>query len=88
MKLVDEHIAAFRTSALREFSAGPPWELTSSSVGIVERLLGRLGTDYAVRDNVARHLTSTIEEGAILKGPAIIGPKCFIGAGALVRGGC
>jgi len=88
MQLIDEHIAAFRTSTLKEFSAGPPWELTSSSAAIVERLLGRLGADYAVSGNVARHLTSTIEEGAILKGPAIIGPKCFIGAGTLVRGGC
>lgn len=88
MEFIDEHIAGFRNSALREFSGSPPWELTSSSVGIVERLLSRLGADYAVSGNIARHVTSTIEDGAILKGPAIIGPKCFVGTGTLVRGGC
>jgi len=88
MELIDEHIAAFRTSALQQFSNGAPWEMTSSSAAIVERLLVDLGTDYTLSGNVAWHLTSTIEVGAILKGPAIIGPKCFIGAGTLVRGGC
>jgi UDP-N-acetylglucosamine diphosphorylase / glucose-1-phosphate thymidylyltransferase / UDP-N-acetylgalactosamine diphosphorylase / glucosamine-1-phosphate N-acetyltransferase / galactosamine-1-phosphate N-acetyltransferase len=88
VELIDEHIAEFRNSALRDFSGSPPWELTSSSTAIVERLLGGLGVDYAVNGNVACHLTSTIEEGAILKGPAIVGPKCFIGSGTLVRGGC
>jgi len=88
VEFINQNIAGFRDSALREFSGSPPWTLTSSSVEIVERLLSRLGTDYAVSGNIARHITSTIEDGAILKGPAIIGPKCFIGAGTLVRGGC
>jgi NDP-sugar pyrophosphorylase family protein len=29
-----------------------------------------------------------MESGAVIKGPAIIGPGCFIAAGAYVRGGC
>ena len=29
-----------------------------------------------------------VEAGAIIKGPAIIGPDCFIAAGAYLRGGC
>lgn len=88
MRIIDEQIAGFRTSALGEFSDSAPWELTLGSIGVVERLLNRLGNGYAVSGSVAVHLSSTIEDGAIIKGPAIIGPDCFIAAGAYVRGGC
>jgi NDP-sugar pyrophosphorylase family protein len=88
MRVFDEHIASFHTSALGEFSDSPPWELTLNSTKVVGQLLNRLGDGYDVSRNIAVHLTSTIEEGAIIKGPAIIGPKCFIAAAAYVRGGC
>jgi NDP-sugar pyrophosphorylase family protein len=88
MHLLEEHIAGFRGSELGEFSGSMPWELTLGSVGIVERLLGGLRDGYAVTGGVATHLTSTIESGAVIKGPAIIGPDCFIAAGAYLRGGC
>lgn len=88
MNVMDEQIARFRSSALGEFSNSAPWELTLGSIGIVERLLNRLGQGYVVSGNVAVHDTATIEEGAIIKGPALIGPNCFIASGAYVRGGC
>jgi UDP-N-acetylglucosamine diphosphorylase / glucose-1-phosphate thymidylyltransferase / UDP-N-acetylgalactosamine diphosphorylase / glucosamine-1-phosphate N-acetyltransferase / galactosamine-1-phosphate N-acetyltransferase len=88
MRVFEEQIAGFRTSALGEFSDIPPWELTLNSTRVVARLLSRLGDAYAVSGDIAIHLTSTVEEGAIIKGPAIIGPKCFIAAGAYLRGGC
>jgi NDP-sugar pyrophosphorylase family protein len=88
MNLIDEHISGFRSSALGEFSGRMPWQLTCGAIGIVELLLGRLRDGYAVTDGVAVHLTSTIENGAVIKGPAIIGPDCFVAAGAYVRGGC
>lgn len=88
MRVFDGQIAGFHTSALGEFSGSPPWELTLNSTRVVERLLDRLGDGYAVSRNIAVHLTSTIEEGATIKGPAIIGPNCFIAAAAYVRGGC
>ena len=86
--MIEAHIAGFRSSALGEYSGSMPWELTSGSTGIVERLLQGLGEGYDVTDSVAIHGTSTIENGAVIKGPAIIGPDCFIAAGAYVRGGC
>ncbi len=88
MRVIDEQIAGFRTSPLGEFSDRPPWELTLNSTRVVELLLNRLGDGYAVSGNIAIHLTSTIEQGAVIKGPAIIGPKCFVAAGTYVRGGC
>ena len=88
MRVIDEQIAGFRASALGEFSDSAPWELTLRAAEIVERLLNRLGEGYTVSGNVAVHLTSTIEEGAIIKGSAIIGPGSFMAAGAYARGGC
>jgi NDP-sugar pyrophosphorylase family protein len=88
MQIIDEQIAGFRMSVLGEFSDSAPWELTLGAIGVVERLLNRLGDGYAVHANVAVHRSAAVEVGAIVKGPAIIGPGCFIAAGAYVRGGC
>jgi NDP-sugar pyrophosphorylase family protein len=48
----------------------------------------QLRDGYVMSENIAVHRSSTVETGAIVKGPAIIGPDCFIAAGAYVRGGC
>lgn len=37
--------------------------------------------------DVAWHHSATIEAEALIKGPAIIGPRCFVAAGSLLRGG-
>jgi NDP-sugar pyrophosphorylase family protein len=88
LSLIDEQIAGFRKSALKEFYDYAPWELTLNSNEIVERLLGRLGDGYDVRGDVAVHRASIVESGAILKGPLIVGSDCFVATGAYVRGGC
>jgi NDP-sugar pyrophosphorylase family protein len=88
MGLIAEHIAGFASSALSDLAESAPWELTFGSVAIVERLLGRLDDGYSLSGNVAVHHSTIVEAGAVLKGPAIIGPGCFIAAGAYLRGGC
>jgi hypothetical protein len=88
MRLFDEHIAEFRASALGEFADSAPWELTLNAATVMERLLNRLADGYAISGTVALHHTATVEDGAVVKGPAIIGPHSFIAAGAYVRGGC
>jgi UDP-N-acetylglucosamine diphosphorylase / glucose-1-phosphate thymidylyltransferase / UDP-N-acetylgalactosamine diphosphorylase / glucosamine-1-phosphate N-acetyltransferase / galactosamine-1-phosphate N-acetyltransferase len=88
MQALDEHIAGFRASPLREFADRAPWELTRDAVEIVEQLLRHLGEGYGATANVAVHRTAVIEEAAIVKGPAVIGPDCFIATGAYLRGGC
>jgi len=64
-----------------------PWEITANAPGIVADALGSLHEDFIISDGVAVHMTATVEPGAIVKGPAIIGPRCFIAASAYLRGG-
>ena len=81
-------ISGFGTSLLAPHVALLPWELTQNSTDIVSGLLEKLGDDYVRWDDIAVHPRCTIEDGAVLKGPAILGPDCFVAAGAYVRGGC
>ena len=42
---------------------------------------------YDIEDGVAIHRRATVEKGAVVKGPAIIGPGCFVAATAYLRDG-
>ncbi|MGE7413394.1 LpxA family transferase [Methylobacterium tarhaniae] len=85
--LLVRHIPAFPDSALADLAAEPPWALTAAAGDVVRRLLARLGADFTVADAVAVHRSARIEPGAVLKGPLIVGPRCFVGHGATLRGG-
>lgn len=85
---VGDYVEAAATSDLADFVTRAPWELTANAEAIVRRLIGALPPEYRLIDGVALHGSATIETGAILKGPAIIGPDCYIAANAYVRGGC
>ncbi|NWG92179.1 MAG: transferase [Parvularculaceae bacterium] len=63
-----------------------PWDVTSKSEAIVRNALGVLA-GYSVQDGVAIHRTATIEHGAVIKAPAIVGPRCLVAASAYLRGG-
>ena len=65
----------------------PPWRLISSIEPLIASRIPGLGRDYRIEGDIAVHETARIEEDAIVKGPAIIGPSCFIAATAYVRGG-
>jgi UDP-N-acetylglucosamine diphosphorylase / glucose-1-phosphate thymidylyltransferase / UDP-N-acetylgalactosamine diphosphorylase / glucosamine-1-phosphate N-acetyltransferase / galactosamine-1-phosphate N-acetyltransferase len=43
---------------------------------------------YEIHGDVAIHRTATVEDGAVIKGPVVIGPGAFVAAGAYVRDGC
>jgi len=62
--------------------------MTSDAIGIVNALIDDLPLEFHVEQGVATHPSSTIEPGAVLKGPIIVGPDCFVAAGAYLRGGC
>ena len=64
-----------------------PWQLTRGVCAIVAAHITELGTNYRVAGDIAVHATASIETGAIVKGPAIVGPRCFIAATAYLRGG-
>ncbi|UTP38464.1 hypothetical protein M9M90_14725 [Phenylobacterium sp. LH3H17] len=86
---IGNYIEDFAASPLSPWSSEPPWTLTSRSDSVVRTLLARLDlANYRIDGEVAAHHSATVEDGAILKGPAVIGPRCFIAAGAYVRGGC
>ena len=59
-----------------------PWHITSRAEDIVRNELGELAGYHRVLDGVAIHRTATVENAAVIKPPAIIGPNCFVAAGA------
>ena len=83
-----DYVASAAQSALASQLDQAPWALTSNAPDIVHALLVTCGDDYAIQGDIAIHASATIEPGAAIKGPAIIGPDCFIASTALVRGGC
>ena len=81
-------IVAFESSPLARWKSAHPWELTGQSEAVVRLLLGTLSAnDFRVTNEIAIHVTATVESGAILKGPLTVGPNCFVAAGAYHRGG-
>jgi NDP-sugar pyrophosphorylase family protein len=66
----------------------PPWRLTADAPAIIAAYLATLGRDYRLHDEgVAVHVTARIEDGAVIKGPAVIGARAFVAATAYLRGG-
>jgi UDP-N-acetylglucosamine diphosphorylase / glucose-1-phosphate thymidylyltransferase / UDP-N-acetylgalactosamine diphosphorylase / glucosamine-1-phosphate N-acetyltransferase / galactosamine-1-phosphate N-acetyltransferase len=88
MQFASDYILLFAKSPLVRLGKATPWELTSNSIEAVDRLLTDIGSDYQVVNNVAMHRTAIIEGQASIKGPVVIGPRCFIAATSLIRGGC
>lgn len=85
---VRDFVDGVDTTPLADLADRPPWRWTESADAIVRALISTCGADYAIGDGVAIHNTAFIEDGAALKPPLIIGPKCFISSTALLRGGC
>lgn len=88
MLRVADYIQAAATTPLADMLARPPWDWTQNAEAIVRRLMNQLGPEYRGIEGAAIHGSATIELGAIIKGPAIIGPECYIAANSLIRGGC
>jgi UDP-N-acetylglucosamine diphosphorylase / glucose-1-phosphate thymidylyltransferase / UDP-N-acetylgalactosamine diphosphorylase / glucosamine-1-phosphate N-acetyltransferase / galactosamine-1-phosphate N-acetyltransferase len=54
----------------------------------VRQLLASIDlTAFIVADEIAVHRSARVESGAVLKGPLILGPECFVASGAYLRGG-
>lgn len=83
-----DFIASFEVSPLAPWASLSPWELTAQSESVVQRLLVVLpAAEFNFAGDVAVHHTATVEAGAVLKGPLIVGPHCFVASGAYLRGG-
>jgi NDP-sugar pyrophosphorylase family protein len=85
---IGDYIESMDTSALSRWASLAPWELVTRASEIVREVLVTLGDEYEIRGDIALHKTVIVEEGAVLKGPLIIGPHCFVASGAYLRGGC
>ena len=82
-------VASFAASAIARWADLPPWEITQQSSAIVRTLLAERVLDEFILDgDIAVHRTASVETGAVLKGPLILGAGCFVAAGAYLRGGC
>jgi len=83
-----EFVSGLADSPLAAWATRAPWEITSQSEAIVRAALDALALeDYLVTGDVAVHRSAQVEGGAVLKGPLILGPQCFVAAGAYLRGG-
>nr|WP_315421644.1 LpxA family transferase [uncultured Pseudomonas sp.] len=84
-----DYIADISRSALAPWADLSPWALVTQAPAVVRQLLADLpADDYSVQGEIAIHRSATVEPGALLKPPLIIGADCFIASGALLRGGC
>lgn len=63
------------------------WRVTQDAEALIRAALESLREDYRREGGIACHRSASIESGAVLKAPAIVGPRCFIAAGAYLRGG-
>jgi len=88
MHFASDYIAAFAASPLIRFGKWTPWELTNNASEVLHQLLSYVDSSYHVAGAVAIHHTAIVEDRALIKGPAIVGPRCFIAANTLIRGGC
>ena len=64
-----------------------PWEVTKNLSKILRKKIITIDSEYSIRDEIAVHPSAQIEAGAVVKGPAIIGPECFVAGTAYLRGG-
>jgi len=72
---------------LGAYATFAPWEVTSQLEAIIGDAIAGLAPGYRVSGLQAVHQSATIEEGAKLKGPLIIGPQCLVACAAYLRGG-
>lgn len=84
--VVAEYVARWTTSPFADV-ADPPWRVIQDAEAHLSEAIAKLSADYEIADGVAIHHTAIVEPGAVVKGPAVIGPRCFVAATAYLRGG-
>ena len=84
--LISSFIEPWQTSRFADIQKAP-WDVVGNIEALLRQHIAILDSSYERVDEWAVHRTARIEAGAVIKGPAIIGPNCFIAAGAYLRGG-
>ena len=84
--LTSSFIEPWRTFSFADNDQAP-WHFIGNIEELLRQQIAGLDSSYQRVDGVAVHHSARIVAGAVVKGPAIIGPNCFIAAGAYLRGG-
>lgn len=84
----ESFIADFDKSALGLMADVEPWNLCQNAGKLVDRLIAEWGSANLNGERLWIDPDAKIEDGAIVKAPAFIGPGCFVASGAYLRGGC
>lgn len=88
MGILEQHVARFEGSPFASFASREAWGLVERLREIVHGLLDGLGSDFRIEGGIAVHRTATVEGGASLKPPVIVGPRCLVAQGSMIRDGC
>jgi NDP-sugar pyrophosphorylase family protein len=80
------HVAASPWAA---FADQPPWHITHDCEALTAVVADALAgvADWLVVERIAVHRSATVEAAAVIKPPAVIGPRCLVAHGAYLRGG-
>jgi UDP-N-acetylglucosamine diphosphorylase / glucose-1-phosphate thymidylyltransferase / UDP-N-acetylgalactosamine diphosphorylase / glucosamine-1-phosphate N-acetyltransferase / galactosamine-1-phosphate N-acetyltransferase len=83
-----DYIAECAASPLGAWADRAASELAAQCESVVRSMIEALSAaDYEITFGIAVHRSATVESGAVLKGPLVLGPRCFVAAGACLRGG-
>ncbi|MEO6380343.1 MAG: hypothetical protein ABIO37_20140 [Caulobacteraceae bacterium] len=83
---ISSYVERWASSPFGQLSDAP-WRITQQASEHVREVMASLPSEYRRIGDTAVHSTAQIEAGAILKGPVIVGPGCFVASSALLRGG-
>jgi NDP-sugar pyrophosphorylase family protein len=83
---VADYVQRWRASPFADVD-DPPWQVTQQIETHIANAIAWRNPGYMLADGIAVHETAVIEPGALIKGPAYIGPGCFVAHGAYLRGG-
>ena len=84
--VIGEYVARWEESPFAA-ETDPPWRIVQRAEPLVLAAFQALTPEFRIMDGVAVHHSATVEPGAVIKGPAIIGPGCLVAATAYLRGG-
>jgi len=85
--MVNASLFIHRFAEVFSASQSTPWHLPSQAEQLINEKSKALTAAYKQSGNVFIHESSIVEPQVTMKGPIIIGPGCFIGAHAYLRGG-
>lgn len=85
--VIDPNLYISRWSTVFGLSTEGPWRLPSIAERVVTEKIKGLPGEYVKTGTAYIHHSANVEPHVTMKGPIIVGPGCFIGSHAYLRGG-